>query len=156
MKTRTISLAIVAVSFLVSSFAYAGVTGKANSEFEVTPVENLHLGKSAEKVWTINYSQLNKPVTIAMRIVPTGKEYIVRTDYMEVIYASDMEGFGARKMRPSMKEVSGKVNSSVLNKQQLQSQRVLTTNEVSDAYALDLIGSYLPDLLNEQYLHLIY
>ena len=85
MKTRTISFVIVAVSFLVSSFTFAGTVGKANCEFEITPVENLHLGKSAEKVWTINYSQLHKPVTIALRTLPTGKEYVVRTDYMQLI-----------------------------------------------------------------------
>lgn len=156
MKTITIHFTIIAVLLFVCSSSFAGTIGKANTEFEITPVENLHLGKSIEKVWTINYSLLEKPVTITLRTVATGKEYVVRSAYLEVIYTSDDEGFGVRKIRPSMKEFSGKITSSILNKQQMQTQRILTPKKVSDAYALNLIGSYLPDLLNEQYLHLIY
>lgn len=156
MKTRTISFAIVAVLFFVSSFSFAGNTGKANSEFEITPVENLHFGNSIEKVWTLNYSLLNKPVTIASRKVATGKEYVVRTKFLEVVYASDDEGFGVRKMDPSIKEIPESITSSILNKQQMKAQKTLTRNKVTDDYALDLIATHLPELLNEQYLHLIY
>lgn len=156
MKTSTIRLSIIAVLFFVSSVSFAGSTGKANAEFEITPVENLHLGKTIEKVWTINYSQLDKPVTIALRTVATGKEYVVRTNFFEVVYAIDNNGFGVRKMDPSMKEVPEAITASVLNKKQMQAQSILSKDKVSDTYALDLIASHLPDLLNDQYLHLIY
>jgi hypothetical protein len=156
MKTSTIRLTIIAVLFFVSSFTFAGSAGKANNEFEITPIENLHLGKSIEKVWTINYSQLDKPVTIALRTVATGKEYIVRTNYFEVVYVEDNNGFGVRKMDPTVKEVPETITSSILNKQQLKTQKTLTTKEVSDDYALQLIATNLPNLLNDPYLHLIY
>jgi hypothetical protein len=156
MKTRTIRFAVIAVLFFVSSVSFAASTGKANAEFEITPVENLHLGKSVEKVWTINYSQLDKPVTIALRTVATGKEYVVRTNFFEVVYVADNNGFGVRKLDPSIKEVPENITSSVLNKQEMKNQRTLTTKEVSDAYALELIASNLPELLNDPYLHLIY
>jgi hypothetical protein len=156
MKTSTIRLSIIAVLFFVSSVSFAASTSKANAEFEITPVENLHLGKSIEKVWTINYSQLDKPVTIALRTVATGKEYVVRTNFFEVVYASDSNGFGVRKMDPSVKEVPETISSSILNKQQMKAQKTLTTKEVSDDNALQLIAGNLPSLLNDPYLHLIY
>jgi hypothetical protein len=156
MKTSKISLTVIAALFFVTSVSFAGSTSKANAEFEITPVENLHLGKSIEKVWTINYSLLDKPVTIASRTVATGKEYVVRTNFFEVVYASDNNGFGVRKMDPSLKEVPETITSAVLNKQQMKNQKTLSTKDVSDAYALELIASHLPDLLNDPYLHLIY
>lgn len=156
MKTSTTRITVIAVLLLVSLFSFAGKVGKETYEFEITPVENLFLGKSIEKVWTISYSEQEKPVTIALRSVGNGKEYVVRSEFFEVIYASDNEGFGVRKVHPSMKEIPAKITSSVLNKQQMQTQRILTPNKVSDAIALDLIASYLPDLLNNGYKHLIY
>jgi uncharacterized membrane protein YvbJ len=114
------------------------------------------LGKSVEKVWTISYSELEKPITIVLRTVANGKEYVVRSEFFEVIYVSDKAGFGVKKIYAPLKEVPTKINSSVLNKQQIQNQKILTPNEVSDAYALSLIASYLPDLLNDGYKHLIY
>jgi hypothetical protein len=73
-----------------------------------------------------------------------------------VVYASDNNGFGVRKMDPSLKEVPETITSAVLNKQQMKNQKTLSTKDVSDAYALELIASHLPDLLNDPYLHLIY
>ena len=114
------------------------------------------MGKSIEKVWTINYSELNKPVTITLHTVPTGKEYVVRSNYLEVVYASDKLGFGVRNMKPSLKEVPEKFTSFILNKKEMKAHRVITRNKVSDEAALEMIARHLPELLNEQYLHLIY
>jgi uncharacterized membrane protein YvbJ len=156
MKTITIRFTAIAVLLFASSFSYASSVEKETNEVAITPVENLHLGKSVEKVWTISYSGQEKPVTIALRSVANGKEYVVRSEFFEVIYASDKNGFGVKKIHTSLKEVPGKINASVLNKQQMQNQKILTPNSVSDDYALGLIASYLPDLLNEGYKHLIY
>lgn len=156
MKSSTIRFAIVAALLLASSFSFAIPTEKETNEIAITPIENLYLGKSVEKVWTISYSELEKPITIVLRTVANGKEYVVRSEFFEVIYVSDKAGFGVKKIYAPLKEVPTKINSSVLNKQQIQNQKILTPNEVSDAYALSLIASYLPDLLNDGYKHLIY
>ena len=156
MKTSTIRFAGFSVLLFLTSFSFAGSANKGINEFEITQVENHYFGKSIEKVWTINYSEQKKPVTIALRKVGNEKQYLVRSQNFEVMYASDNEGFGVRKIHPSLKEIPGKITASVLNKQQMKNQRILTRNEVSDAYALDLIASYLPDLLNDGYKHLIY
>jgi hypothetical protein len=155
MKTIKLRFAIIAVLFFVSSVSFAVKTGSKNNEFEITPIENLHLGNSIEKVWTINYSELEKPVTITSRTTATGKEYVVRSNYLEVVYAMDNKGFGVKKMGNSTKEVPEMLASSILNKKEMNAQRILTTNQVSDAIALELIAIHLPDLLNDPYLHLI-
>lgn len=156
MKTSTIRFTVIAILLFACSFSFANQTKKEANEIAIAPVENLYLGKSIEKVWTISYSEREKPVTIALRTVATGKEYIVRSEFFEVIYASDKAGFGVKKIHSSLKEVPTEINASVLNKQQMQDQKIITTNNVSDAYALDLIASYLPELLNDEYKHLIY
>jgi hypothetical protein len=148
--------AYVAVILVISTpQAHALISGLKTNEFEINQVDNLFLGKSAEKVWTLAYSNQEKPVTIALRTVGNNKEYVVRSQYFEVIYASDSEGFGARKIHSTLKEVPAKINHAVLNKEQLENQKVITPNKVTDEYALGLIASYLPDLLNEGYQHLI-
>lgn len=148
--------AYVAVVLVISTPRASALTsGLKTNEFEINQVDNLYLGKSAEKVWTLGYSDREKPVTIALRTFGNTKEYVVRSQYFEVIYASDSEGFGVRKIHPALKEVPTKINHAVLNKKQLENQRVITPNKVTDEYALGLIASYLPDLLNEGYQHLI-
>ncbi|MDP2887406.1 MAG: hypothetical protein Q8P34_00375, partial [Bacteroidota bacterium] len=116
----------------------------------------LILGNSIEKVWKISYSAQENPVTIALRTVGNEREFVVRSQFFEVIYASGPEGFGVRKIHSSFRGVPAKFTSSVLNKQQLQNQRILTPNKISDAYALELIAGFLPDLLNDGYKHLIF
>lgn len=157
MKKRTITFCALAAIFFAGTSVFAvDPSSNENNAVEVTAVDDLHLGNSIEKLWKVSYSKEESPVTVALRVTPKGNEYVVRSKFFEVIYANDKHGFGVRKMHTYLKEVPDPINFSVLNKQQLQQQRVLTPNNVSDAYALSLITSYLPDLLNEDYQHLIY
>lgn len=150
-----IRFAAIAVFVCISSFAIANPLGSERNEYQITSFEDLHFGKSIEKAWALNYSE-NEPVTITLRSKGNGKEFIVRSDYFEVVYVSDRNGFGVRKIPASLKEIPDEITSSVLNKKQMENQRILTPAKVSDTFALELIASYLPDLLNENYRHLIY
>lgn len=150
MKTRTILFMVAAILMAFQSVA-------SNTEqIIINQVDNLNLGKSAEKVWTISYSDQEKPVTIALRKVLGTNEYVVRTEFFEVIYLASNEGFGVRRMHPGLRQIPRQISGSVLNKKQLKQQTILTPDKISDEYALKLIASYLPDLLNEGYKHLIY
>lgn len=155
MKNILIRSTAIAVLLFVSSSSFASSNKNAANEFEITPVEDLFVGNSIGKIWKINYSESETPVTIALRSVGDVKEYIVRTQFFEVLYVSDNKGFGVRKMPASLKEIPSKINSSVIDKQQMQLQQILTPNKISDTYALELIASYLPDLLKNNYKHLI-
>jgi len=154
MKNILIRSTAIAVVLFASSFSFAG--SNVANEFEITPVEDLYLGNSIEKVWKINYSESETPVTIALRSVGDEKEFIVRTQFIEVLYVKNNKGFGVRKMPASMKEIPGRITSSVIDKKQMQQQQILTPNNISDAFALELIASYLPDLIKNEYKQLIY
>lgn len=157
MKKRIITICALAAFFFAGTRVNAiSPASDESNRVEVTAVDDLHLGNSIEKLWKVSYSKEETPVTIALRPTAKGTEYVVRSKFFEVIYANDKHGFGVRKMPASLREVPDPINSFVLNKQQLQQQRVLVPNKVSDEVALGLIVSYLPDLINENYQHLIY
>lgn len=157
MKKKIIQLCALAAFFYAGTQVYAAdPSSEEVNVVEITAVEDLHLGNSIEKLWKVSFSKQETPVTVASRPTAHGTEYVVRSEFFEVIYASDKNGFGVRKMHASLKEIPGPINFSVINKQQMQQQKILTPNKVSDATALELITSYLPDLLNEGYKHLIY
>lgn len=157
MKKRIIQFCMLAAFLFAGTSVYAAVPVLDETNVvEITAVDDLHLGNSIEKLWKLSFSKQETPVTVALRPTDRGTEYVVRSKFFEVIYASDKNGFGVRKMHAGLKEIPDPINSRVLNKQQMQQQKVLTPNKVSDETALELIASYLPDLLNENYKHLIY
>lgn len=135
------------------TFASSPETGL--TEYKITPVENLILGENIKKVWTVDYSEFEKPVTITLQKVGKYNRFIVRSKFFELVYASCNEGFGVKCIKNSERNVDPKICSSVLNEQQMQNQRILTSNPVSEEQALELIASYLPDLINEEYRHVI-
>ncbi len=125
------------------------------SEFEISPVNDLYLGKSVQKVWTLSYSQNEVPVTVVKHKTVEGVEYTVHSEHFEVSYASVATGFGVREVRKSWSNVPKKINNAVLNQTEMKNQQIITPNKVSDEVALGLIASYLPDLLNDGYTHLL-
>lgn len=157
MKKRIITFcALAALLFAGTRVNAVTPVSTENNKVEVTTVDDLHLGNSIEKLWKVSYSKEETPVTIALRPTAKGTQYVVRSKFFEVIYANDRHGFGVRRMPASLKEVPDPINSFVLNKQQMRQQKVLAPEKVSDEEALKLIVSYLPDLINENYQHLIY
>jgi hypothetical protein len=156
MKTITFRSAMFGFLLLASSFSFANTVKTESQEVTITPVENLYLGKTAEKVWMLNYSEKEKPVTVTMHQVGNSKEYIVRSAFFEIAYVSGKQGFGVTTLPRSLREIPEEINYSVLNKQQLENQKILTPNQITEDDALKLIASYLPDLLNENYKHLLY
>ena len=154
MKNTMITLVSIATLSLTTISVSAFNSG--TNEFEITPVENLHLGKNIEKVWKLTYFENEKPVTITLNKGKHENEFVVRGEFFEVAYVSSKSGFGVRAVRNSQREVPEAITSSVLNAEQMQKQKILTADQISDEYAMQLIASYLPDLLNENYKHLIY
>lgn len=156
MKNKMIGISVIAAFMFAGLNSFASSIKTGSNVFEITPVENLFLGKNVDKVWTVGYSDQKKSVTIILQKNGIKKEFVVRSEFFEVVYIADKSGLGAVKIKNSKREVPKRITSSVLNKQQMQIQRILTPNPVSDEYALVLIASYLPDLLNDGYSHLIY
>lgn len=156
MKNNFLKTAVLVVLVFAGLTAFAGSFKTASSNAEITPVENLFLGKNVEKIWTISYSNGEKPFTVTLLKSNKYPTYVVRSQYFEVVYASDENGFGVKKVNSSERSVNKQITNAVLNSDQLKKQCVLTPNKVTEEYALGLIASYLPDLINNGYKHLIY
>ena len=144
------------VCFLFVS-VYVNATGYRTgfNDYEIEEVENLNLGKSVEKVWTLTYSGSESPVTVIKRNTSDGAVYVVNSKFFEVCYASSSKGFGTRMLKKSWSSVPPQINDVVINPEEIKKQQIITPNKIDDGQALGLIASYLPGLLNDQYTHLL-
>jgi len=147
MKKLTLVLAIMMV---FATFSFGNVI---DDKFEITKLENVYLGKSIDKVWIIDYSnKVENPVTVTLE----GNKYVVRSKYFEVMYSYNEDGFGVCCVKKSMRTIPKEITLAVIDRNQMENQRVLTPNKVSNESAIGLIANYLPDLLNDGYKHVIY
>lgn len=123
--------------------------------YEIETVDGLNLGMKVEKVWTLTYESSQNPVTVFKRNTSDGVEYVVQSSFFEVCYVAGNAGFGAQKVKKAFSNVPKQINSAVLNQEQLKRQRVITPNDVDDEKALGLIANFLPELINEDYRHVL-
>ncbi len=150
-------VALFVLALLVSVAANATGTGSRLEfqAFEIDEVDNLYMGKTVKAIWTVSYSPNEEPVTVVKRNTLEGTEYVVHSKHFEVSYASTATGFGAKETRRSWSEVPRKISRAVINDEELARQEIITPKKVDDEQALGLIASYLPDLVNDGYTHLL-
>ena len=154
---RKVNFIIAIVTFFVMATSVANATGIRNEfkEFEFTLVDDLYMGKKVDAIWTLSYDNSEKPVTVVKRNTIEGTEYLVSSEFFSVRYVSSASGFGVKQVRKSWCNVNSKINHAVINQNELKNQRIISPNKVDDKVALGLIASYLPDLLNDGYTHLL-
>jgi len=156
MKKLNFITTIVLVFFFSVSVANATDIRSPFSKYEIVPVENIHLGTDVKGVWTIRYNEADAPITVMKRSTKEGAEYVVQSDYFVVSYGARSNGFGCKATRKAWCTVPQKITRAVINVEEMDRQKVLTPNKnLSDDQALGLIASYLPDLLNDGYTHLL-
>lgn len=149
-------LSVFVVCFLVVT-ASVNATGFRSEfkDYEIEVVDDLNLGKKVEKVWTLTYNSSDKTVTVLKHKTLEGAEYMVRNDFFEVCYAVTSKGFGAKKVRNSRSSVPRQINKAVINNEHMKRQEIISPNKVNDETALGLIANFLPDLINDEYTHLL-
>ena len=140
--------------FLVSNVLATG-TRNEFKKFEISPVDDLFVGKNIKAIWTVSYSNTETPVTVVKRKTFEGTEYVVYSKYFEVSYLASSNGFGTKMVRKSWSNVPKKINEAVINHEEFLKQEIITPNKVDDERALGLIACYLPFLLNDGYTHLL-
>ncbi len=153
-KFETFSLFLVfffVISYLASAADFQGNSRK----YQIKAIEIPDMELSVEKVWNITYDGCETPVTVKKRNLDDGAVYLVSTEYFEVCYSCNQKGFGTGKIKNSWRCIPLEINEAVINSGAVNQQKVITPHPVDDATALDLIASYLPDLLNDQYAHLL-
>lgn len=153
-KVNLLAILLVAF-FLTSNVVNATGTRSAFKDYEIAPVEDLHMGKQVKAVWTISYSENEVPVTVVKRNTLEGTEYVVQSEFFAVSYHNNSDGFGVKETRKSWSDVPRKINRAVLNQKEMENQRIITPNKLNDEKALGLIASYLPDLINDGYTHVL-
>lgn len=156
MKKLNVTILVVAF-FLVTVVANATGTGSRTEfkAYEIDEVQNLYMGKSVKALWTVSYSATEEPVTVVKRNTLEGTEYVVHSKYFEISYAATANGFGAKETRRSWSEVPRRITKAVISQDELANQKIITPNKVDDEKALGLIASFLPDLVNDGYTHLL-
>lgn len=141
--------------FLISVFVNATGLRTEFKAYEISSVDDLFVGKTVKGMWTLSYSDAEVPVTVVKRKTLEGTEYVVHSKHFEVSYALTSSGFGAKEVRNSWSNVPKKINRAVVSQKELKRQQIITPNKVDDEKALGLIASFLPDLINDGYTHLL-
>lgn len=153
-KLRLVSLAVVCLLVFSASVNATGYRTDFKN-YEIESVDDLNFGKKVDKVWTLTYNSSNNPVTVVKHKTGDGAEYVVHSKFFEVSYAATADGFGAKKVRNAWRSVPRQINEVVLDQEQMKRQGIITPNKVDDEKALGLIASFLPQLINDNYTHVL-
>lgn len=152
MKKRKLFVHVLLVVFtLISINVWAGNDESMNSTYKISPDLNFSPTSNFQKSWEIAYGEAKTPVHVYLKETKKGQEYIVRTKYFEVKYVNGSNGFGARMISGSEITVNEALNTAVLDSKKLVNQKCISAEAIAEDHVLEMIASYLPDLLNEQY-----
>lgn len=153
MKTTNLFVNLIMVLFvtMISTSVWAGTSESLNSVFKISPDLTFSPTSDYQKSWEIAYGESVSPVHVYLKETKKGQEYVVRTKYFEVKYVNGSQGFGVKMVNGTESTVSEKLNAAVLNPTQLNNQKCISAQPISNEKVLEMIASYLPDLINEQY-----
>lgn len=152
MKKKNLFVQLMLVVFtMISISVWAGNEESFNSNYKISPDQNFVPTSDFQKGWEIAYGESKTPVHVFMKETKKGQEYLVRTKYFEVKYINGSNGFGVRLINGSESTVSESLNEAVINQTALNSQKCISKEAVGNDQVLEMIASYLPDLINEQY-----
>jgi len=152
MKTKHIlSSLILVVMVVVATNLYASSIEAFNDDYKIYSEEIAVSTKDAVKCWNIVYGESGRPVRVCLKQTKRGDEYTVRTGYFEVKYVNGAEGFGVRELRGSEQKVPTDLNYKVLNSVSLNRQKIISGSKLADDQVLEMIASFLPELINDQF-----
>lgn len=155
MKQFVLSIAILAIiSFTGLSLNAKGIV-KQTESFTILTNDAITFESNFDKSWVVEYGDQNKSITIYKRSITDGEEYIVRNNYFEVRYTNTSKGFSAKTVKRSDSKVNQVINQAVINQEQLSQQSLLSSQKLSEEKALGYIAGFVPNLLNEDYKHIL-
>ncbi|MDD4426206.1 MAG: hypothetical protein PHS40_09800 [Mariniphaga sp.] len=125
------------------------------NHYKIEEIEKLNQPENVEKMWKLTYNDSKKPVTVTKRTNSNCIFYVISTDFFEVCYACTAKGFGIGTVKKAWSCVPVEINQAVLNAEELKRQKVIVPEEIDEEKALELIANYLPELLREEYTHLL-
>ena len=150
---RTFNQLLVKVVLIFALFilifqvtAIGNVTVTQNDSFSITVDNSLNATG-----WNLKYPASDNGFKITMLENNGEKEFTVRSKFFEIVYLLNKNGFGARMVRPGKAQVPAQILDQVINMEALKQQKVVSDPSIDNETALNLIASYLPDLLNINY-----
>jgi hypothetical protein len=148
-----------AITIFVFSFAALAVEAseidRTFSDYEISKVTTKALSSGADDAWVLSYDKNESPIVITLHKTKRCNYYVVRAEHFEVAYLCNKKGFGASWVKSSYSNYPEELTRKVINDSELERQRILTSNQPTNEEALELIASYLPDLVNPSYKHLL-
>lgn len=156
MKTVNRILGRVSVIFaclmMLAQVSVSGNVGNsANDNFSITTADN-SVNASA---WNLKYATSENDFRITLEEKNGDKEYLVRSKFFEIAYILNKNGFGARMIRGNKMQVPAQILDKIINQEALKNQKVISDANTNNETALNLIASYLPDLINNNYKQLL-
>jgi len=153
-KQFLLSVVLVAAAALFTNL-YASTTEVFNDSYKVSSEATTVVGKDIAKTWSIVYGDSKRPVTVLLKQSKYGDEYIVRTNYFEVKYVNGAKGFGVKAVNASEQTVPLELNYKVLSSESLNRQKVISGTKLEDGQVIDMIASFLPELINGQFKNIL-
>jgi hypothetical protein len=155
MKNKFIAGIAVFVLCLATIAVQATGIARSFSDYDIVQVNSQDLSSNADKAWVLSYDTNESPIIITLHQTKRSKNYVVRAEHFEISYVCNKKGFGASYVKAEYSEFPEEIISRVINSVELDRQKILTPNQVTEDQALDLIAAYLPDLVNPSYKHLL-
>ncbi|MFV0377208.1 MAG: hypothetical protein ACK5JD_07890 [Mangrovibacterium sp.] len=156
MKTKIFLLSVVLGTMgLLASNSYASDAEVFNENYKILTDATAVSGKNAAQSWNIVYGESKRPVTVTLKQTKAGDEYVVRNNYFEVKYVNSAKGFGVREVRGIDQRVPADLNFKVLNSLQLNNQRIISGTKIEDQNVVDMIASFLPELINDEFKNIL-
>lgn len=137
------------MAITTTGFAHSGEA--FIDDYKISPKENFVPGAAFQQSWEITYGDSGRPVQVLLKETKDGEEYIIRTGYFEVKYVNGKKGFGVRSLKAAEQKVPESLNMKVLNSVMMNHQKMISGTKVERNEVLELIASYLPELINENY-----
>lgn len=157
MKQKTyVTLLMIAVvcSFSATLFASNNGTpsllnGETNTllgNYTISEVAPETIKGETLRKFELIYENGKAPVIIYLMEKPKCKDYIVRSNTMEVKYSCRKSGFGAEMLLGKFAMYSSVANGQFIAQEALAQQKKITTSEIETEKALGLIACYYPSL----------
>lgn len=151
-------LILTGLTFLLFSFSPANVTEPLKGEsytafgsYKVVPAEeSLMIGKKELVTFDLYYTNVKKPVKIAIDEKRKCVSYIVKYPNFEVQYDCDDNGLGVKMIEPRYASINDAIVQSILDQEQFNYQQVIVPEKQNMEQSLHLIACYFPNLIREE------
>lgn len=156
MKTKNLFITLIMATFLlINIIGIAGNKETHNLAYRISLDKNFTQNSTFLKSWEIFYGESKTNVHVFMKETKKGQEYFVSSKYFEVKYVNNTNGFGVRMLNNTESTVNESLNNAVLNFSQLNAQKCISAGAIESSQILEMIASFLPDLINEQYKNIL-